>query len=294
MEYYPVSLRRDIDIEGLVSVRYFEYTMDYSYPGEKHDFWELVFVDKGEVIVGANDKKIVLKAGDIIFHKPNEWHSIAANGHNAANVAIVSFICNSPVMSFFENRLTRTNLSQRWLIARITDSARLVFKTHLGNPYVQKMVKRDVTPIGSEQLISIYIEELLFSFIQSEEIQKPEIKTTHKDEFNRIVSFMEDNICKKLTMDIICKKFNISFSTLKKLFKENAKKGVITYFTEMKIEYAKQLIREGHHNIMQIARILGYETPNYFSLRFKQCVKMTPTEYAKSIKSLQNNEYNEE
>ena len=71
------------------------------------------------------------------------------------------------------------------------------------------------------------------------------------------------------------------------MFAENTGRGVIAYFIEMKIEYAKRYIREGNHNITQISQMLGYDKANYFSTQFKQYMKMTPSEYAASIKSLQ-------
>ena len=77
----------------------------YSYTGEKHDFWELVYVDKGELEVAADYEGYKLKEGDIIFHKPNEFHNLWANGISAPNVLVISFVCHSPMMSFFENKI---------------------------------------------------------------------------------------------------------------------------------------------------------------------------------------------
>ena len=40
---------------------------DFSFPGEAHDFWEFLYVDKGEVDVIAGDRLVSLKKGEIIF-----------------------------------------------------------------------------------------------------------------------------------------------------------------------------------------------------------------------------------
>jgi ATP-binding cassette subfamily B protein len=63
--------------------------VDFSYDGEKHPFWELVFLDKGELEVIADDKVALLKKDELIFHKPDEFHSIICNGKIAPKVAFV-------------------------------------------------------------------------------------------------------------------------------------------------------------------------------------------------------------
>ena len=47
--YSGTRLRDEIVISELVTVHYFELAKDYKFPGERHDFWEFVYVDKGEI-----------------------------------------------------------------------------------------------------------------------------------------------------------------------------------------------------------------------------------------------------
>jgi YesN/AraC family two-component response regulator len=62
--------------------------------------------------------------------------------------------------------------------------------------------------------------------------------------------------------------------------------SVMEYFTMLKIEEAKLLIREGDYNFTQISRILGYQSVHYFSRLFKKKTDMTLSEYASSVKAL--------
>ena len=78
----------------------------------------------------------------------------------------------------------------------------------------------------------------------------------------------------------------IGRSQLQKLFREEYQCGVIEFFSRMKIDFAKQLIRENDMNFTQISDFLGYSSIHYFSRQFKKLSGMTPTEYATSIKAL--------
>ena len=88
--YEPLTLKQEIVIEKIVTIHYFEYTSDFFFPGELHDFWEFLFVDKGEIDVVADTKSFTLKKGELIFHKPMEFHSLKANGVIAPNLVVMA------------------------------------------------------------------------------------------------------------------------------------------------------------------------------------------------------------
>ena len=50
MYYSSYTLKDDLNISKIYTVHYFDYSKDYAFPGESHDFWEIVYVDKGEVL----------------------------------------------------------------------------------------------------------------------------------------------------------------------------------------------------------------------------------------------------
>lgn len=45
--YESVTLHQSLLISKLFTVHYFEYMNDFSFPGEAHNFWEFLCVDKG-------------------------------------------------------------------------------------------------------------------------------------------------------------------------------------------------------------------------------------------------------
>ena len=77
-QYESITLREELSIKDIYSIHYFEYSKDFIYEGESHDFWELLFVDFGSIEVTANTQTIPLKKGEMIFHKPNEFHALRA------------------------------------------------------------------------------------------------------------------------------------------------------------------------------------------------------------------------
>lgn len=63
------------------------------------------------------------------------------------------------------------------------------------------------------------------------------------------------------------------------LFKEVTKTSPIKYVSDALIRRAEGLLTDTNMEISDIARFLGYESPSYFSKRFKEHYKRTPTEH---------------
>lgn len=295
MNFEGTLLKQDIVIENLYTVHYFEYTSDFFFPGETHNFWEFLYVDKGEVDVTAGTTCYALKKGDIIFHKPMEFHNLWANGVVAPNLVVISFECQSPAMSYFEGKILRLGDSEKNIIASIISEANEAFSSQLDNPVLRKLERRDNVPFGAEQMIKLNLERMLIQLIRKGDAAKTESKTTSsirekidQDIIKKVISYLEKNVKNRITLDDVCKDNLIGRSYLQKIFREKKGSGVMEYFGKLKIEAAKQLIRENSYNFTEIAHNLGYSSIHYFSRHFKKITGMTPSEYASSVKSAQD------
>ena len=118
-KYYGIQLQDLFHIEELFSLHYFEYMSTFSFPGESHDFWEFVCVDKGEVEIGAGPLTHTLRRGEIAFHYPGEFHWVKANGKIAPNLIVISFSCTDPAMEFFRGKILHLEETERRLLAGI-------------------------------------------------------------------------------------------------------------------------------------------------------------------------------
>lgn len=292
MAYESVYLEKELQIDRIYTIHYFEYRNDFYYAGERHNFWEFQCVDKGKAEVCAEDEHYVLNRGQVIFHKPNEFHNLSATGTNAPNIIVVSFACNSPCMSFFENKLLEFSDTERSILGLIIAEARHCFSSPLDNPYTEKMEKRPDILFGSQQLLISYLEQLLIHMLRRYTTTPRYPSSSLEDAgpvssaSRKIVSYFEEHIRDSITIEDVCHDNLIGRSQLQKLFREEYGYGVIEFFSHMKINFARQLIRENDMNFTQISEFLGYSSIHYFSRQFKKICGMTPTEYASSIKAI--------
>lgn len=289
MNFHAALLKEDIVIKKLYTVHYFEFSKEYKFIGEKHDFWEMVYVDKGEVTVTAGDKQIALKQGSAVFHKPNEWHNICADGKTAPNIAIVTFECNSEAMRFFCDKTLSVGQMQKTLLSQIIAEYSNAFSSPLNDPFTNQLKSNKNPAFGAKQLIKCYLCELLISFIRNDShiVQKSLSNINYSSSvLNILISYMDNHISENITLDELADICGASKKTIENTFRQNIGKSAIEYFIYLKIEKAKKYLREENYNITQIAELLGYANIHYFSRQFKKVTGMSPMEYSVSIKAI--------
>ena len=299
MGYDGITLHNSINIGKIYSIHYFEYMNDFSFEGESHNFWEFICVDKGEVGVTAGDSFTILKKGDIAFHQPNEFHNVQAVSGIAPNLVVISFQCTDDAMRFFKKKILQIDETERNLLADIIIEARRCFDCRLDDPYLQNMPMKEPDLFGAEQMIHLLLTQFIIHLIRRysaplmlhKRLPRLEsIKATKSrsdtEVFNRIVGYLEEKLNTRVTIEQICHDNLIGRSQLQTIFKEQCNMGIIEYFSLMKINAAKELMRTNQMNFTQISEHLGYTSIHYFSRQFKKVTSMTPSEYASSIKAM--------
>lgn len=297
MAYVQTKLKKEIAIDSIITIHYFEYTKDFVFQGETHNFWEFLYVDKGKVSVCQDDMWYTLGTGEIIFHKPNEFHAFRSIGKESPNLVVMSFTCSSPAMQFFENRKGMLNKTERRYISLLIQEAKDAFSTPLYLPTIEQVQPREDAVFASQQMILLYLELFLISFYRTRQHEQDDAVHTHYTEFplleterdsrfDEICHYMEFRICEHLTVADLSKHFSVSRSMLQALFHEKTGSGIIEYFAKMKIKRAKEMIRDGNMNLTEIAYYLSYSSLPCFSKQFKKVTGMSPLAYASSVKKI--------
>lgn len=290
-QYYRHKIENLLVVKKIVTIHYFEFDKNFRSEGETHDFWELVYADKGNLICRANEKEVLLKEGELLFHKPNEFHSLAADGRCAPNVFIVSFECKSEAVRFFENKRLQLNKKFLEYIYRIVEESKKTFDLPYSDPAMKKMSVLQNPTLGGEQLIKNFLEILLIDIMRSETekgtsngvfLQRSGVDGRVSRE---IIDYLKENVAKKITVNDICETLHYNRSYLFRQFKADTGDTIMSYFYRLKIERAKELLRNKNLSVTQIAESLSFDAPDYFSKTFKKYAHTTPSTYRKIHRS---------
>lgn len=291
--FTPTNLKTNIVVDQIVTLHYFHYTKNFTFSGEKHDFWEIAYIDKGQVGVVAENQGYDLRQGEAIFHKPNEYHNIWTK-NQYANAVILSFVSHSPAMSFFENKIIEFNEEHQIILAKILKEGEGIFLDPLSNVYQTKLNPAKNGPFGGLQIIKNYIELLLLYIIREQTIvnRKKRISSSIKSQGdNQIVDaikqMLSDNIYGNISLKQVLHTVCFSKSYITQLFRLHTGQSIMDYYIEMKMKEAQKLISERDLSFTEIAEKLNFNSIHHFSGSFKKRIGMTPTEYKKSVQSME-------
>ena len=103
------------------------------------------------------------------------------------------------------------------------------------------------------------------------------------DYVQRAIVYMKSNLTNRITLKDICVNVAISSSQMQRIFRQKTGKSVMHYFSELRIEEAKFLMRSRNMTFTEIANLLCYSSIHHFSKQFHIMVGMSPSDYISSV-----------
>ncbi len=286
LNYTKHRLSNLISISKIVTVHYYEFSKNFVFDGESHNFWEMVYVDKGQVDIRAGENTFTLKQGQVAFHKPNEFHTIRTDGENAADVFVIAFVCSSSSMDFFKKKISVLSAKMKKQIFSLMEECLSTFETM---PITGiELVLKESAPIGGQQMIRIHLEEFLILLLREHSAKEhvpyfPTKESMENHLVEEMISIIENHTYKMLSVQNLCTQLNYSRTYLSGIFKASTGLSISEYITKTKIKEAKKLIRTNQYTFAEISEMLQFDNQHYFSKVFKKVTNFSPTQYKNSV-----------
>src|SRR5690554_3374715 len=91
-EFEPI--KSSFDVTDIYSYYYNVKGKDYSFKGESHFYWELTYVDTGEVVMTVDGVEHKLESQDMMLFFPGQFHKQHIEGNNSSSYLTVMFDMN--------------------------------------------------------------------------------------------------------------------------------------------------------------------------------------------------------
>ncbi len=120
---------------------------------------------------------------------------------------------------------------------------------------------------------------LLGEFIFRDRLLK---KTDNSDIINNSIEFMEKNLNRDLSLEVLAEHSGYSASYFCSIFKEKTGESPITFFIKLRMQLAAEYLAQTGKSVKEISYLLGYSSQYYFSRLFKTHMGVSPSEYRNS------------
>lgn len=271
---YPV--KEQIRITDMYSFFEVHYGNGYAFLGEAHNFWECVYVIKGEACVSGNERVYNLSGGSIIFHKPMELHKFNIKGAEGADLLIFSFSAEGPLTSYLGEKVFCLSGFQKNIISNLLVfiHGRMPERASAASMYLGCLEPFHNIPIYS-QMVAGYLEQLMLSLAESGAVSDAS-SAPDAAVFGKAISYLNSNINRQPSVPEIARFCSISEAGLKRIFDRYAGIGIHKYLLKLKIKAAVELLQEGE-SVSGVAERLGFNSQSYFSRAFKRETGLVPS-----------------
>ena len=253
-----------------------------------HTFFEIMVVLEGALSHFINGQKEVLKVGDIRFIRPTDCHFQNSHADNKATTLNVSFThrfiescleMDSGFKPYFENsQVPPTNHLNDLCLQHVRFLADTITQSEAGWEEVRNI----------KLLIFNCLNYLfLFNDKTKNDLGKP-------DWLLAFVRSLDDPQNFKLSINELCQRVNYTPSSMSVIFKKYMGKTIVQYWVDVKINYARNLLRNTNYSVLDISDLLGYDSLSHFYHVFKTNVGLTPVQYRKGLNKAETEKRNYE
>jgi len=282
-KYFNYQVTKDVLVKDLVTIEALDISPDFSYPEESHEFYEFAYVDSGSILCRLENEIVELRQGEFFLIPPFYSHAYLAAKQQPAVIFIVCFRSNSECLTILDNKVS-LNKDEKRILSDILRESREAFIF----PFDKRLRPNPTPAFGAQQMVENNIEKLLIHLLRAQISQNKDIVFVmnsvelENSLCNDIIQMMKSHISDALTLDQISAETHYSKTFLNTIFKRNTGLPIMKYYTTLKIQKAKALLRN-NLPVEAVAGQLKFDSPTYFTKVFKKYTNMTPTAYKKTV-----------
>ena len=260
----------ELKLERLYTFFYQECASDFYFRGERHEAFELVYVDRGELHNLAGGADVLLRQQQLMLIGQNVWHMQYADRP-------VSFL----TVSFRAAELPCARLAGQALslTARQIGLVRQMLEAHGAESYAYDCV---------ESLLKLLLADLLRGLNRQQPAASAQRlpATSHAEQriMDRLIQIVSARAGEKLSLQTLADEAHISTTYLHRLFRSQLGMAPGAYIAKIRTEESKLLLRGGTMSMGEIAKKLGFSSQQHFSRQFRTVTGMTPSEYVRGLR----------
>ncbi len=238
------------------------WNKDFYFAGERHDFWEVVCVLRGEVEAVEDEKVYILHAGNLICHAPMEFHRIRSSGGTEPHVLILSFSHEGQVPP---------NLGEGLFSLSPDEATTYTALFERINRFCRDETAGAETGAEPGHALAAFLSRLAAEHVPENKLSR----SGRAAEYRRVIEVMQSAVCENLSLADIAARAMVSISTVKSLFAAFSGVSPKNYYAGLRAKEAMRCLESGMA-VAEVADLLGFSSPNYFSLFFKRNFGVSP------------------
>ena len=231
--------------------------------------YQLLYIIEGDGIFHSRTvPEAPLHEGDFFLLFPGEWHSYHPTGPRGWKKYWIGFKGEN-----MDDRVRANFLSPTKPIYHVGYSAEIIALYRAAFNAAQEEAAY------SQQMMAGIVNHLIGMMYSLERnIELKSRNQAHVDLINRARLRIRESLEVSLTIQQVAEELGVSYSNFRKLFKEHTGLSPAIYQQDLKLQRAKELLTTTDMSVKEIAYRLNFESPDYFSAKFKAKTGRKPSD----------------
>ena len=143
---------------------------------------------------------------------------------------------------------------------------------------------------GYSEMLEMYLRQIFIRL--QRHFEQTIITDTSQiaEEIDKAIVYFSEHYNEAINVDAYAKQNHVSTNWFIRNFKMYTGTTPKQFILQKRINNAETLLQNKQYNIKEIAQIIGYDNPLYFSRIFQRMKGISPSEYRKNIKKIKKEE----
>lgn len=244
-----------------------------------HKELEMVVIQKGEGFISVDFDRRAVRAGDIVFIRPGQLHSIEQNG--TKKMEYENIILKEEMFISGEGDLCAEQFIGP-LVRGELGCASFITPAFSGFLELSDCISRidrlcEKRPEGYQLAVKGLLFQFLFHLISHrQENQAPVYHARPLEKIKMILKHVEEHYAEHITIDDMAALTFYSKSHFMKFFRTHMGISFIEYLNDYRLTIAERLLKTSDASILEIAQMSGFDNLSYFNRLFKRKYGQSP------------------
>lgn len=248
----------------------------------KHDFFILMLVTFGEGTHSIDFRNYEVKPRTAFFLRPGQVHSWQLTQDTEGHIL---FFCSA----FYSEGFPAKILSRFPFFNSAHHPSNLILDSEncLSIEFLFSELDKETSSHlwSQKEMLRSYLEILLvkLSRIYQSTYRLGEANFPVEDQFSRLEAMMETEFYQHREASFYAEKMNLSLKQINRLTKTTTGKTISQLLLDRVLLESQRLLTYSDKSIAEIAALLGFDDPSYFTRLFRKKTGSTPEQFRKSV-----------
>lgn len=136
---------------------------------------------------------------------------------------------------------------------------------------------------GYEELLTMYLKQIFLLVQRTRQEERPTVSTYIQEEMEYARRYFNEHYNEPISIQEYAESRNMSVCWFQRNFKQIVKHTPMQYLLTIRVNNAASLLETTNYGLAEIATIVGYEDPLYFSRLFRKIKGVSPRDYRKLV-----------